>query len=71
MARKSKDQPDGEPESTMMFTVVAKQPSRMRAGLQFGSVSRDVELTEEQYEAIKADPLMVITPVTSQAASTE
>ena len=71
MARKSKEVEDGEAVSTMMFTCVAKQPSRMRAGLQFSSVPRDVELTEEQYEAIKADPLMVVAPAMSQAASTE
>lgn len=60
MARKSEDKT--EEMTPTVFTVTAKQPSRMRAGLQFGLEPRDVELTEAQCEAIFADPLLVITP---------
>lgn len=55
-------------EKKAKFTVVARQPSRWRAGQQFGAEPRDVDLTEEQAAAIAADPQLVITPVAEAAA---
>lgn len=47
-------------EKKLSITVVAKQPSRWRAGMQFTSAPKAVEVTEAQHEAIKADPLLAI-----------
>jgi hypothetical protein len=47
-------------EKTEKITVVAKQASRMRAGFQFTTDPREVDLTEAQFEAIKSDPLLAI-----------
>ena len=49
-----------EPTSTL--TVVAKQPSRMRAGMAFTAEPRLVEVTEAQAKAIAEDPLLAIVP---------
>jgi len=47
-------------EITTKITVVAKQTSRFRAGLQFTQEPRDVEVTDQQLQAIKGDPLLAI-----------
>ena len=49
-------------EPTGLITVVAKQPSRMRAGLAFTAEPREVEVTEAQAKAIAEDPLLAIVP---------
>lgn len=41
-------------------TVVAKQPSRWRAGLQFTQEPTEVEVTDEQLEAIRSDALLAV-----------
>ena len=58
--RKTEDGTETESE-TQKFWVVAKQAQRMRAGLAFGKEPRQVELTEDQYKAIEADPLLAFT----------
>ena len=42
------------------ITVVAKQPSRWRAGLAFGAEPSTVEVTAEQLAMIEADPLLAV-----------
>lgn len=62
MAKKKNPETGAEDEagSTIAVTVVAKQESRMRAGLAFSREPRSVEVTEKQLEAIKADPMLAI-----------
>ena len=60
MARKSEEKT--EELTPTVFTVTARQPVRWRSGMQFGAEPRDVELTQEQAEAIFDDPLLVIVP---------
>jgi hypothetical protein len=61
MAKKSKsDEAEGAAD-TALIKVVAKQPQgRCRAGFQFTTEPREVEVTEAQYEMIKADPILSI-----------
>lgn len=47
-------------EPTVMLTVVAKQPSRWRAGINFTAEPQTVEVTEKQAKAIAEDPLLAI-----------
>lgn len=62
MAGKKTKNVEGEAAmDTALIKVVAKQPQgRCRAGFQFTIEPREVEVTEAQYEMIKADPLISI-----------
>lgn len=44
------------------YTVRSKTDRRRRAGLVFTREPQTVELTDEQRQAIEADPLLVIEP---------
>lgn len=50
---------EAQPE-TRDFVVHAKQPRRYRAGREFTAEKRLVALTPEQYEAVEADPVLVV-----------
>lgn len=53
---------------TILAKVVAKQPQgRFRAGLQFTTEPREVEITAEQLKMIEADPVLTVMSTISPA----
>jgi hypothetical protein len=49
-------------EATSTITVIARQKSRWRCGMEFTAEPREAEVTEAQARAIADDPLLAIVP---------